>query len=199
MPAGLAISPDGRRLAFWGWNDRNADLIVWDLHKNSLVRSWQTPIQYGSEKFAWDLAFAPNGNSLYARTYDEESVRPLKRFEIGSGEITVASPDSDGLAAGKDAVYFIAVSDERSSLRKIPGGQGEVALVAEDFRYNTLSAGGNARWIAAQNYKSGEMIVLDTQTDTVKPVGKHSSVAVLSDGSLVLVDGAKITVADPLQ
>lgn len=192
---GLAISPDGLTLAFWRVEKGADTLILYDLKKKSEARTWRVPDSFESDKSGWDIAFAQDGRALYARTYDETSNTPLKRFVISSGKVEIVSPDSYAVAEGKGAVYFIAASGTTKSLHKIVAGLRS-SLVAKEFAYDSLDRSGSSRWLVAQDYRTKEMAVLDTETDAIKPIGKHDSAAVLSDGKLLFVQGSDITVGD---
>ena len=192
---GLAISPDGILLAFWRVEKGTDILVLYDLKKKSEGRTWRVPDRFESDKSGWDMAFAHDGRALYARTYDQASSTPLKRFDLDSGNVTIVSPNSYAVAEGKDGVYFIAASGEARSLHKIVGGIRS-SLVARDFGYDSLSSSGNQRWLVSQDYRTKEMALLDTETDVIKPIGKHESASVLSDGKLLFVKGAEITVSD---
>jgi len=192
---GLAISRDGLRLAFWRVERGTDTLVLYDLKKKSEARTWRVPDLFESDKAGWDVAFAHDGRALYARTYDQTSSTPLKRFDVSSGKLTVVSPNSYAVAEGTGAVYFIAVSGTERSLHKIVDGVHS-SLVAKNFGYDSLVRSGIARWLVSQDYRTKEMAVIDTQTDAIKPIGKHESAAVLSHGELLLVKGAEITVGD---
>jgi hypothetical protein len=192
---GLAISPDGLLLAFWRIGKGTDTLVLFDLKKKSEARTWRVPDRFESDKSGWDIAFAHDGRALYARTYDQTSNTPLKRFDVGSGNVTVVSPNSYAAAEGKEAVYFIGVSGDARSLYKITAGVRST-LVAKEFGYDSLASSGNPRWLVSQDYRTKQMVVLDTQTDAIKPIGKHEAAAVLSDGRLLSAKGAEITVGD---
>jgi hypothetical protein len=195
LSAGLAISPSGLFLAFWRVEKGTDTLVLYDLKKKSEVRTWPVPDRFESDKAGWDMAFAHDGHALYARTYDEPSSTPLKRFDIGSGKVDVVTPDCYSVAASKKAVYFIAATDHTKSLHKISSTAHSV-LVAKDYGYDSLSSGGNSRWLVSQDYRSKEMSIFDTEMDSIKKIGKHESAAVLSDGQLLQVRGGDITVGD---
>ena len=192
---GLAISPNGLFLAFWRVEKGTDTLVLYDLKKKSEARAWPVPDRFESDKAGWDVAFAPDGHALYARTYDESNNTPLKRFDISGGKVEVVSPDCYSVAEGKEALYFIAVSGTSRSLHKIAAGVRS-NLVAKEFGYDSLTRSANSGWLVSQDYRTKEMAVVDTQTDTIKPMGKHESGAVLSDGRLLFVKGGEITVGD---
>ncbi len=117
---GLAISPGGLLLAFWRIDKGVDTLVLYDLTKKSEVRSWRVPDRFESDKSGWDVAFAPDGQALYARTYDQTGSTPLKRFDVEGGNVVVVSPNSYAVAEGKDAVYFIAIS---GTVNRVPNSQ----------------------------------------------------------------------------
>lgn len=194
---GLAISRDGLFLAFWRVGKGADTLFLYDLKKRSETRTWRVPDRYEGDKAGWDVVFSHDGQALYARTYDEPSSTPLKRFDIRSGKATVTSSAVYAVAEGQDAVYFIAVSGSRRSLRKI-STTGQTSLAAKDFAYDSLSSGGSSRWLISQDYRTKQIVVLDTETDTIKSVGKYDSATVLPNGNLLVVSGPEIRVGDPL-
>lgn len=193
---GLAISPDGVLLAFWRVEKAADTLVLYDLKKHSQARTWQVPDHFESDKSGWDLAFAHDSQVLYVRTYEEPSNTPLKKFDIGSGRVEAVSPDCYAVAGSKKGVYFIAASGPARSLQKIDTTTGRPRLVARNFPYDSLLAGGNPRWLVSQDYRSKEIVIVDTETDAIRSVGKHESASVLSDGKLLVVAGSGITVGD---
>jgi ribonuclease T1 len=192
---GLAISPDGLFLAFWRVERGTDTLVLYDLKKRSEARSWPVPDRFESDKTGWDVAFAHDGHALYARTYDEPSSTPLKRFDISSGKVEVVSPDCYAVAEGKKTVYFIAVSGNTRNLRKIVSGVHSV-LVAKDYGYDSLSKSGNRRWLISQDYRTKEIAIFDSEADSIKKVGKHESATVLSNGLLLQVKEGDLMVGD---
>ena len=98
-------------------------------------------------------------------------------------------------SGSKEGVYFIAASGTTRSLHEIDATDRPI-LVARNFGYDSLSAGGNPRWLVSQDYRSKEIVIVDTETDAIKWVGKHKSGTVLSDGKLLLATGPEITVGD---
>jgi hypothetical protein len=192
------ISPGGARvlLAFWRAEKGADTLIVYDLVKKSQTRSWRVPDRFESDKSGFDLAFAPDGHALYARTYDQASSTPLKRFDIDSGDVTVVNPNSYAVATGKQAVYFIAVTGDARSLRKTTAGASST-VVAEEFAYNSLATSGDSgEWLVSQDYRTKQMAFVDTETDAVKPIGKHDSATFLSDGALLTAKGGELALGD---
>lgn len=192
---GLALSPDGLLLAFWRVQKGAHTLILYDLRKKLEKRAWRVPDRFESDKSGWDVAFAQNGHALYARTYDQTSATPLKRFDVRSGQVTTVSSNCYAVAEGKRAVYFISASGAARSLHKIAAG-ARPRVVAREFGYDSLTRSGNSRWLVSQNFRTREMAVVDTQTEVIQPIGKHDSATVLADGQLLFVKGSEMTVGD---
>ena len=191
---GLAISRDGLYLAFWRVEKGTDTLVLYDLKKKSETRTWPVPDRFESDKAGWDIAFAHDGHALYARTYDEPSSTPLKRFDISTGKVDVVTSDCYAVAEGKKAAYFIAVSGNARSLHKITSGTRSI-LVA-NYGYDSLSRTGNRRWLVSQDFRTKEIAIFDSEDDSIKLIGKRESAAVLSDGRVFQVKRGDITVGD---
>ena len=97
----------------------------------------------------------------------------------------------------QEAVYFIAVSGTVRSLHKIAATAALSSLVKKEFGYDSLLRGGKPRWLISQDYRTRQIVILDTETDATKSIGKHESATVMSDGKLLVVSGPKMTVGDP--
>jgi hypothetical protein len=194
--AGLAISEDGDLLAFWRVTKGADTLVLYDVKKKAEIRTWRLPDRFEGDKSGWDMAFAHGVHSLYARTYDETSRTPLKQFDLSGSKIAVVSPDCYAVAEGKGAVYFISALGTTRSLHKIVNVTARPSTVARDFGYDSLFVGGSPRWLVAQDYRTKETVVFDTEKDAIKSIGKRDAGAVLSDGRLLMVTGSQITVGD---
>lgn len=194
-PSGLAISPDGVFLSFWHVEKGTDTLVVYDLKKKSEAHTWQLPDRFEGDKSSWDVVFERDGRALYARTYDQPSDTPLRRFDLETGKIAIVSSNCYAAAAGKDGVYFIEALGEARSLHKITSDH-HPTLVAGSFAYDSLNSDGNQRWLISQDYRTRKMVLLDSETDAIKPIGKHEAGTILPDGKLLLVNGAEIVVSD---
>ncbi|MGO8794152.1 MAG: hypothetical protein ACLQLC_04965 [Candidatus Sulfotelmatobacter sp.] len=194
--AGLAISDDGFWLAFWHAETGADTLVLYDMKKNSETRTWRVVDRFEGDKTGWDLAFSHDGHIIYARTYGETSSTPLSRFDAISGNMQVVSPDCYALAKGNDALYFVEVSGSAISLRKISTPDASPTLVTGSFAYDSLWTGGSSRWIVAQDSRTTSVAVIDAETDSIKPIGKHDSAAVLSNGRLLTTHGSEIVIGD---
>lgn len=191
--AGLAIAPNGHLLAFWRVSAGIDTLTLYDLDRQSEVHRWHVSDAFESDKSGWDLAFAPDSRSLYARTYDENNRTPLKRFDLITGKVHIESLDCYAVAEGKGANYYIANSNGARSLHKL-GADNHDVVVAKVFDYDSLEYGGNLRWIVSQDFRSNETALLDTTTDTIERIGEQEAVAVLPDGQLLLAKGSVLSI-----
>jgi hypothetical protein len=192
---GLAISPNGFLLAFWRVEKGSNVLIVYDLNKKTEVRHWKVANRFEGDESGWDLAFAPDGQALYARAYDQANRSPIERFEVSTGRVTDVSPNAYAVAQAKEAVYFIAVSGAARSLQKIAASSRPI-LVTDHFDYDSLTVSGKLNSLVLQNYRTRQMAVLDTRTDAVRPLGTHESATVLADGKLLFAHGGRIEIGD---
>ncbi len=194
---GLTISSDGLLLAFWRVGKGSDTLVLYDLKKKAETRTWRIPDRFESEKSGWDLAFAHDGHILYARTYDQAGTTPLRAFNTSNGKVAIVHTNCYAAAEAGNAVYFIGVSGAERSLRKIAGTRNLSSVVAKNFEYDSLSRGGSLRWLVSQNYRTKEVVILDSHTDAIRKIGKHESAAALSDGTLLLIRGNEITINGP--
>jgi hypothetical protein len=191
--AGLAISSDGALLAFWRLGRDAYDLVVLDVNRKREAHTWHLETRFGADVGSFDLAFAPDGTGLYARTFDERGATPLKRFDLTTGSATVVTPDCYSVVAATTAVYFIAATGGTTSLQKIVTGSRSNVIVPR-FHSDQLVRGGNPRWLLSQDYRTRAIVVLDTQTDTIEPLGTHEAAGMLQDGRLLFVEGDEITI-----
>jgi hypothetical protein len=195
---GLAISADGLLLAFWRVGKGSDTLVVYDAKNKVEARTWRIADRFEGDKSGWDLAFGHDGHTLYARTYDQTGATPLKGFNINTGAVAMLHPNSYAAAEADNAVFFIGVSGTARSLLKIGGTRSLSTLVAKNFDYDSLSRGGSLRWLVAQNHRTKAVVIIDGKTDAMREIGKHESVATLSDGTLLLIKGNEVTIDGPL-
>ena len=192
--AGLAIAPMGGLLAFWRVGRGSETLIVFDPARRSEVQTWDVRDRFESDHSGWDLAFSPDGRSLYARTYDESHRTPLKRFDLKTRKIEIEDEDCAALAAGNGSVYYISNLESSKILYKIAGSDDRGSPVLKSLGYDTLFAGGNSRWIVMENLRSLRIGFLDTETDTIKAMEQQNIMTVLPDGRLMVGNGARISI-----
>jgi hypothetical protein len=187
--AGLSISSDDSKLAFWNLapaQEHSYTLVVVDLASNTEVRSWSVPNNYEADQYGFEVAFAADNRSLFARTYDTEGRTPLKEFSLTSDRVTEISGNCSGLAYSKDAIYFIGSNDRGPSLRKIGRGDGQPKETASVFPYDDLMASGTQRWLVARELRTRKWALVDTINDRIQTVeGKCDSLTVLADGEIL--------------
>jgi hypothetical protein len=196
LSQGLAISDNGVLLAFWHVENGTDTLVLYNLSKNSVERRWRIPDRFESDKSGWDLAFSRDSNHLYARTFDESSRTPLKRFDISNGKTTVVASNAYAVAQSRHGVYFIAASDISKSLQKIDERTGASEVVVANFKYESLSKGGNPRWLVSGDYKHRAFAIIDTLQNEISSVGRRDAAAVLSDGRLILAHDGEMMIGN---
>jgi hypothetical protein len=193
---GLAISPDDSKLAFWNLapsKEHDYTLVVIDLASNTEVRSWTMPNNYDADQYGFEIAFAADSRSLFARTYDTEGRTPLKKFELISGQVTVVSENCSGLASSKDAIYFIESGDQGPVLRTIRGGDSQPTVAAQVFPYDDLMTSGTGRWLVARELRTRKLALVDSTNNSVHAVaGRCDSLTVLANDEIVYFKGGVI-------
>lgn len=196
MSVGIALSPDGSRLAYWRIG-RGADtLVVYDLKQKKAMRTWQVADRYESDVAGWEIAFVPDGSAVYARTYDKASSTPLKRFDADSGKVELVSQNCLSVVQEGAAIYFVEAAGAKKSLRKITAKTNASELVSGSFDYDSLQGDGGMRWATAQNHRTGRIVALDAKVDTIQEIGKYDSAVVLAEGRQIVVRGNTLVVED---
>jgi hypothetical protein len=186
---GLAISADDSKLAFWNSapaSEHSYSLVVIDLNSNKEVRSWNTPNFYSADQYGFEIAFAPDGNSLFARTYDTEGTTPLKQFDLASACVRMVSENCSGLAASKNALYFVDSTGHGSSLWRIGNGTSQPKEVLPSFPYDDLMVSGTRRWLVARELRTARLALVDTTKDQIQTItGACDSITVLANDEIV--------------
>lgn len=89
--AGLAVSRDGKLVAFWNLKPRNKSLqyqlTVLDLGTETVVRTWDVPVKFEGDKYGFDLQFGSEGEGLYAKTFDSAARPSIKHFDLRGGTV----------------------------------------------------------------------------------------------------------------
>lgn len=199
--AGLAISPDGTRLAFWklGAAEMSYTLSVLDISSDRIAQSWKVPIQFDSDQYGHEIVFSNDGSSILARTYDEEERTPLERFDIGSGRISTVWPNCSGLARASRAIYFIGDNHGVSILFKLVPSSPLPQKIEAPFPFDSLLSSGTHRWVIAVNNRSRTLAVLDSETNELSPLRSGcENAAVLADGQVVCSRGGDLVLASAL-
>jgi hypothetical protein len=191
---GLALSQDGRYLAFWDWSEQNRrrfNLIIFDLRNRKKKQTWVIPNNYGADEDWFDLAFAPDNNSIYANTFDEESQVPLKRFTIGAVNPEVVAQNITSVVAGQKSVYFVTERLDKQTLiytlMAVSNGLSKPEQVKTDLPCRGLTVSGSLRWLVCKENLTGKPILLfDSATRTSTPFNPQSdNVVVMSNGEVV--------------
>src|SRR5882724_11222925 len=186
---GLAISPDGNLLAFWDYTTDDG-LTVFDLKRNAIVNSWAGEVHAVDDSLLSDIAFAPDGKSVFALTYAGNET-PLKQFDLQTRKVRTVSGNARSLAGVKDSVYFlqftaaIADSTPAISLMKIAPSDSSVEKVLDDFPYDTILVSGNGKWIVARGGDKG-LAIYDTQGRALRTAGPQcQTAAVMPDDRVI--------------
>jgi hypothetical protein len=191
---GLAISRDGKYLSFWifSQDDRNQlKLVLFDLRDKSEKQTWVMANVYGGDEVGFEIAFAADNKSIYARTYDHIDSSPLQRFAIGSVSPEIVSRNITSVVAGENAVYFVTEKLENDklshSLMALPESVGNPEQLKGDLPCRSLAASGSLRWIVCKDDLSGKAILLfDSERKTFAAFEPaRDNVVVMSDGGVV--------------
>ncbi len=86
---GLALSPDGRRLAYLGFDDRRQGYQTEQLYVMDLGSGETRSISSSLDRSVSIPAWSPDGRHLFA-TYDDEGVTRLARFNLAGAHRTLA-------------------------------------------------------------------------------------------------------------
>lgn len=197
--AGLAISPDGSRLAFWdleggdGGSTKGYALVVFDIELKSAVRKWKLPVRYEADQYGHEIVFSGDGMSVYARTYDIEGRTPLKRFDLKDGQIQTLWEDCIGLSSNNRNIYFAGGDHGSVGFYRIAAKSGLPERIISNFAFSSLLNSGTKRWIVAANNKNKRLAVYDTRTNALLNIDPScQSATVQADGNVVCARGGEI-------
>lgn len=196
--AGLAISPDGTRLAFWNLGSKGTQytLSVFDISSSRTVKTWRVATRFNSDQYGHEIVFSHDGSSVFARTYDEEDRTPLEQFHIIGGRVHTVWPDCVGLARGSKQIYFIGEDHGVGTLFKIGPSSPSPQTLVSPFGFDSLTSSGTQRWVIATNDRSRRLAVLDSETDKLSPVRSAcENAAVLPGGQVVCSRGGDLIMA----
>src|SRR5690606_9370253 len=140
-PAGsLAISPDGRRIAFIGFEDRKLGYHVADLHVLDLdsgeTRVLTSGFDYEVEDPQWDA----RGRSLVFG-FDREGISRIGRVDAAGGSVRELVDDYGGTAMGRPygGGSFSAAGGRIAYTRGTVERPAEVAVVDANGRSRVLT------------------------------------------------------------
>jgi Tol biopolymer transport system component len=118
---GLALSPDGRRLAFIADLDGRATLYLRDLHSDVAVAAPVAGTSGATHEF-----WSPDGRSIGFFADGQ-----LKRLDVGSGAILTlsAAPNGRGATWSSDGTTILFAPDTAAGLSRVPSQGGEAVPV----------------------------------------------------------------------
>jgi hypothetical protein len=192
--AGLAISSDGTRLAFWNLNPSQKghyELVVFDLKTGRVVRTWNLRTQYGADQYGFEISFGQDANMIYARTYDTVGKTPLKQFRVTTGKVLVIAEDCASLAGTQDSVLFVASKGETLSLLKTD--DTTKTQVLRRFVFDSLWSTGTRRWVVTKATRSGKLGIFDSQSNRLVELGDSCFlVTVLATGEFLFAKEGRL-------
>lgn len=193
--AGLAISPDGTKLAYWNLGSTGSHylLSVFSLAVNRTIRKWNVPTRFDADQYGHELVFSSDGASVLARTYDEEDQTPLKQFEIASGSIRTVWQNCSGLAAGRGNTYFVGDDHGTPTLFELQVHDLVPRKVIAPFQFDSLLSSGTRRWIVSENSRSSKFAVFDSETHNLTDLSSTcENAVVLPRGAVMCAVGGNL-------
>ena len=197
VTGGLALSPDGVKLAYWDYTVGDK-LTVYDIYQKSLLRQWRGLTHSEDDRAVKQMTFAADGRSVLALTYDGGKT-PLKEFNLQSGTIRTLSANAEAPLSVSDGTYFVEsqVNSTTGSLthrwKRLSQTGSPVEPLNDDFPYNSIfQSGGQRRWASA--FSGDGVYLYDTKTAYAEPLGSKCSLAsVMSDGQTLYVTNSVIS------
>jgi YVTN family beta-propeller protein len=150
IPAGLAVSPDGKRLyVALNLSNRLAEL---DAVTGKVLRLWDVGVE------PYDVVLA--GHKAYVSNWGG------RRPDASS----VTGPAGQGTVVRVDPVRFIANEGSVSviDLGRAPETAGLITEIPAGLHASALAMSPNGRWVVAANAGSDTLSVIDTHDDRVK-------------------------------
>ncbi len=197
---GLTISQDGTLSGFWDYSAGNK-LTVYNLKTRQVVRAWEGQVHSADDLIISDLAFAPDGKSLFASLYVPKE-DPVMQFEIASGKISPFAKNVQSMVTVGDSLYFLQFEpvpftnpEHAHKLKKWTPGNAEPVTVVEDFPYEQLSVSKDGQWLvgkSAGGYGRGNAIY-ETKTGHIEKAGKSCDTAIVTaSGKVYYTFGAEL-------
>jgi hypothetical protein len=200
---GLALSRNGEYVAFWNRpeQDRNhLKLVLFDLRHKTEKQTWITANTYGGDEVGFEIAFAADDKSIYARTFDDGASSPLKRFTIGSEMPETVSENITSVVSGESAVYFVTERLDQETLvytlMAVLDSVSRPEQLKSGLPCRSLVVSGSRRWIACKEDLSGSAILMfDSEKRTFTPfMPSHDNVVVMFDGEVIYsLNGSLLT------
>ncbi len=197
---GLTISQDGTLAGFWDYSAGNK-LTVYNLKTRQVVRAWEGQVHAEDDLVISEIAFAPDGKSLFANLYVPKE-KPTMQFEIASGNVSPFAKSVQSMVTVGDNLYLLQFEpvpfsnpEHAHKLKKWTPGNTEPVTVVEDFPYEQLSVGKDGKWLlggSAGGWGRGNAIY-DTKTGHVHKAGKSCDIAIVTaSGKVYYTFGAEL-------
>jgi len=198
--SGLTISQDGTLAGFWDYSAGNK-LTVYNLKARQVVHSWGGQVHSADDLVISDIAFAPDGKSLFAGLYVPRE-NPMMQYEIASGKISLFAKNVQSMVTVGDSLYLLQFEpvpfsnpEHTHKLKKWIPGNAEPVTVVEDFPYEQLSASTDGKWLvggSAGGWGRGNAIY-DMKTGHIEKAGKSCDTAIVTaSGKVYYTFGAEL-------
>lgn len=200
--AGLAMSPDGSKIAFWDYGKptdvTNIRILrVFSVPSFKETNHWTVANLFDADTHGHEIAFSKEGESVQARTYDTRGVTPLREYSLKTGAIRTIWRDCWSATVTGTGTYFIGLDggDDTRALFKLDSVLGPPRKLIPKFRYSELHPTAVSRWIVARDGATSDIALLDSQTNQIMVLKQSCSEAtVLSDGRILCASGGTLTV-----
>ena len=189
-PAGLAISSDGAFLAFWQFSSKIDTLVVLRVSDRRVIRQWKRPYHLKTESSGWELAFAPDGNTILARTYDEEDDNHLKSFNIRTGAITTLLESCNSIVQSGDRIFVFGGQGDAKGLYEFSGDRPQLLLHIEDE--DSLTPTANSSVVVITNAFKKHLMIYDAEHNASKEFDGCSDATVLKSGQQLFFRDGKV-------
>ncbi len=189
-PSGLAVSRDGALVAFWQFSSKIDTLVVLRLSDRRVVRQWKRPYHLKTESSGWDLAFAPDGNTILARTYDEEDDNHLKSFNIRTGAMATLLEGCNSIAQSGERIFVFGGQGEAKGLYEFSGDKLQLLLHVDDE--SSLTPTANSSMVVITNALKKHLMIYDAEQNAAKEFDGCADATVLKSGQQLFFRDGKI-------
>lgn len=189
-PAGLAVSRDGMFLAFWQFSNKIDTLVVLRLSDRRVIRQWKRPYHLKTESSGWDLAFAPDGNTVLARTYDEEDDNHLKSFNIRTGAMTTLLEGCNSIVQSGDRIFVFGGQGDAKGLYEFSGERPQLLFHSDDE--DSLTPTANSSVVVITHAFKKHLIIYDAEHKAAQEFDGCSDATVLKSGQQLFFRDGKI-------
>ena len=188
--AGVAVSKDGAFLAFWQFSSKTDTLIALRVSDRRVMRQWRRPYHVQTESSGWELAFAPDGKSILARTYDEEDENHLKSFNLRTGAMTTLLDGCNSIVQSGDAIFVFGGQGEGKGLYQFSGGELQLLMHIEDE--DSLTPTAQPGLVVVTDAFKKHLLIYDVDKHDSKEVDGCSDATVLKGGQQLFFRAGKI-------